>query len=185
MTKGKMIRSCLFFGVFFSVIAIANVKKNYFIIPSQESMLNTQSNLFTICSVFAGFSFSILGLIMGIFSEKIIQKLKGTTLIHRKCVCIVKSIVYFCVSGFVSLVFMVGFNVYLSEVTDMGIIVNNVLYINGIGFLLVGMIYFIAAVKNLFIIIEKIYGLNDKEWENKRKKFAETKKNLEEKRTKL
>lgn len=185
MTKRKMIQSCFFFCVFFSMIAIVNVKKNYFVIPSQESMLNAQSNLFTICSVFAGFSFSILGLIMGIFSEKIIQKLKGTTLIHRKCVCIVKSIVYFCISGFVSLVFMVGFNVYLSEVTGRGIIVNNVLYINGIGFLLVGMIYFIAAVKNLFIIIEKIYGFNNKEWEDRRKKYAETKKRLEEKRMRL
>lgn len=184
MTKRNMIQSCLVFSMFFTAIAIANVKKSYFVIPIQESMLDTQSNLFTICSVFAGFAFSILGLIMGIFSEKIIEKLKGTTLIQRKCACIVKSIVYFCLSGFVSLIFMVGFNVYLSEITGMKTLVNNVLYINGIGFLLIGMIYFIAAVKNLFIIIEKIYGFNDKEYENKREKFAETKKKLEEKRTK-
>ena len=161
---------------------MANLKWNYFVIPAQNKMIDTQSNLFTICSVFAGFSFSMLGLIMGIFSEKIIEKLKGTTLIQRKCTHIVQSIIYFCISGFISLLFMLGFNIYISELTGEDRLIDNILYINGIGFLLLGMIYFIRAVKNLFEIIEKIYTFNEKSFIQKEKKYRLTKKELEEKR---
>lgn len=171
----------IFFAVF-SVVAIVNLNGKYFVIPNQENMIDTQSNLFAICSVFAGFSFSILGLVMGVFSEKLIEKLKGTTLIQRKCSCIAQSIIYFCISGFVSLIFMLGFNIYLSEVTDKRELVNNVLYINGMGFLLLGMIYFMMAVKNLFMIIEKIYGFNDKSFNDKKERYNESKKKIAEKR---
>ena len=157
--------------VLFSAVAMTNLKWNYFVIPAQDQMIDTQSNLFTICSVFAGFSFSILGLVMGIFSEKMIEKLKGTTLIQRKCTHIVQSIIYFCISGFISLLFMLGFNIFISELTGKEKLIDNVLYINGIGFLLLGMMYFIWAVKNLFGIIEKLYAFNENAYLEKEKKY--------------
>ena len=152
MSKKKVIQDCIIMCFLFSVVSMANLKWNYFVIPAQNKMIDAQSNLFTICSVFAGFSFSMLGLITGIFSEKMIEKLKGTTLIQRKCTHIVQSIIYFCISGFISLLFMLGFNIYISELTGKEKLIDNILYINGIGFLLLGMIYFMWAVKNLFEI---------------------------------
>ncbi len=182
MSRKKVIRDCIIMCVLFSAVAMTNLKWNYFVIPAQDQMIDTQSNLFTICSVFAGFSFSILGLVMGIFSEKMIEKLKGTTLIQRKCTHIVQSIIYFCISGFISLLFMLGFNIFISELTGKEKLIDNVLYINGIGFLLLGMMYFIWAVKNLFGIIEKLYAFNENAYLEKEKKYQLSRKKLEEKR---
>ena len=182
MSRKKVIRDCIIMCVLFSTVAMTNLKWNYFVIPAQDQMIDTQSNLFTICSVFAGFSFSILGLVMGIFSEKMIEKLKGTTLIQRKCTHIVQSIIYFCISGFISLLFMLGFNIFISELTGKEKLIDNVLYINGIGFLLLGMMYFIWAVKNLFGIIEKLYAFNENAYLEKEKKYQLSRKKLEEKR---
>lgn len=182
MDEKRVIRDCIVLFALFSIIAMANLNGKFFIIPDQEKMIDTQSNLFTICSVFAGFSFSILGLVLGVFSEKIIEKLKGTTLIQRKCHCIVRSIIYFCASGFISLMFMLGINIYLAEITDKASLIDNVLYINGIGFLLFGMIYFMVAVKNLLAIIGKIYGFNNKAFTDKKERYYADRKKLARKR---
>lgn len=182
MNRMKVIKDCIILFIIFSVVAIMNKGQHYFSIPEQEKMIDTQTNLFTICSVFAGFSFSILGLIMGVFSEKVIEKLKGTTLIQRKCNCIMQSIIYFCTSGFISLIFILGFNIYLEGIIYKGEIVNGVLYINGIGFMLWGMIYFIAAVKNLLLIIEKIYGFNNETYIERERQYHATRSKIIQKR---
>ena len=182
MNRTKVIKDCAILFIIFSVVAIIDKRQHYFLIPAQEKMIDTQTNLFTICSVFAGFSFSILGLIMGVFSEKVIEKLKGTTLVERKCNCIMQSIIYFCISGFISLIFISGLNIYLEGIIKTREIINNVLYINGIGFLLWGMIYFIAAVKNLLLIIEKIYGFNNQTYIERERQYHVAKSNIAKKR---
>lgn len=185
MYPKRIIRDVIVLCFLFSAVAMVNLKWNYFVLPNQDKMIDTQSNLFTICSVFAGFSFSILGLILGVFSEKMIEKLKGTTLIQRKCFHIVQSIIYFCFSGVFSLLFVLGFNIYISKLTCREELVNNILYINGIGFLLFGLIYFVLAVKDLFEIIERIYGFNKNEFVEKKQRYQLNKKELEQKRKAL
>ena len=161
MNRQKIIMNCVSIVGVCSLVAFINYKMNILVIPVQNNMVEIQSNLFTVCSVFAGFGFSILGLVLGLFSERIADKLKGTTLIQRKCNDIVKSIVFFCCSGMISLSFMLGINNFFIKIFEEVDVVNNILYITGIGFLVMGIIRFLFAVRDFLMIIEKIYGLKD------------------------
>ena len=59
--------------------------------------LNTyefQSNMFTVSSVFMGFSVSTLGILLGLYSEKSIQKVAGTGILLKKIDRFTKSLKY-------------------------------------------------------------------------------------------
>lgn len=50
-----------------------NIKLNFITIPSLEEMASRQIDYITISTVFAGFSFTALGLLLGLSSEKLIE----------------------------------------------------------------------------------------------------------------
>lgn len=174
MKKKNKIVGYIAWAIVFTVVAILNLKSGFFVLPDKETMISYQSELFTVSTVFAGFSFSVLGLIIGVFSEKIIEKLRGTTLIQRKCNNIVKSIICFCLSGIVSLIFITGLSINNYPAINKGHILNHILFVNGFGFMLLGIIYFIISVKSLMMIIGKIYGFNENAFEAKEKAYNES-----------
>ena len=69
--------------------------------------------LFTIVSVFAGFSFSVLGLLISLASTKLMKKLEQTNILSSNCRIIIWSIVMFMGSFFMSLYFLVGIDQFV------------------------------------------------------------------------
>lgn len=53
-------------------------------VPCVEELVDYQFNLFTVSSVFAGFSFTTLGILLGMSSEKVMERLQNTTVITNK-----------------------------------------------------------------------------------------------------
>ena len=65
------------------IINYLNNKVEFLRIPESEKMIEYQFNLITVSTVFAGFSFTILGLLIGLNGEKLLKKLEGTSILSR------------------------------------------------------------------------------------------------------
>lgn len=135
-------------------------------LPDSANMAEFQFNMFTISSVLAGFSFTILSILLGISSEKIMHKLNNTTIITEKSEKIVMSLLEFCLSGLISLLFIVG-------IMDLPYImrIRRLIFFCGEVFLFIGLLYFVKSVYEIYKLIITIYGVNSKEVENKRREF--------------
>ena len=158
--------------VIFCVGILVDERYNIVIFPVSD-IIEYQFNLFTISSVLAGFSFSVLGMFLGMFSEKMMDEIKETSIITRKSRKIVNSLILFCVSGFVSLFFIIRLDVAIERIVlklfnSKGEIIINSIFLIGIISLLLGIIYFLIAVYEIYGLIEKVYGYN------KRKKSMKT-----------
>lgn len=145
------------------VIAVVNIKLKLIVIPSTEEMISRQIDYITISTVFAGFSFTALGLLLGLSSEKLIEKIKNTNIILDKVNRIIGSIVYFILSVIASLFFVLGLNSVLASDKYMQIIVDSILYVFSVGYLVGGLVCFVYAVYELYDLIKRIYGYNKKE----------------------
>lgn len=135
-------------------------------LPNAIDMVDFQFNMFTISSVLAGFSFTTLGILLGMSSETLMDKLKNTTIITDKSEKIVMSLLEFCFSGLISLLFVIGIMdlLYVKPA-------RKILFFYGELSLLVGLIYFLISVYEIYGLIKTIYGVNVKKAEDKRKKF--------------
>lgn len=177
MIKSKRLQILVEFVVLF-VIGTLNMKWKVIQVP--DKMDNFQANIMTVSTVFAGFSFTVLGIVMGMSSEKIIEKVKETGVMKRRCDIIAKSIIAFVVSSSLSLFsilkldqsiimrFLTYYKIELSYAY-----VKNQLWIIEIGFLIIGIILFVRAVYEMVFLINIIFNVNA---ENARKKIEEYKK---------
>ena len=86
---------------------------NYNVISLPKDMVDYQFNIVTIVSVFAGFSFSVLGLLISLASTKLMKKLEQTNILSSNCRIIIWSIVMFMGSFFMSLYFLVGIDQFV------------------------------------------------------------------------
>ena len=71
--------------------------------PGEDKMVEFQFNTITVSTVFAGFSFTVLGISLGMFSEPMMEKLKDTSIVTQKSQKLMRSVIYFCGSGILSL----------------------------------------------------------------------------------
>lgn len=74
-----------------------------------------QFNLFTISSGLAGFSFTTLGILLGMGSEVLIEKLKDTEIVTSKCRTIAQSLFFLCTACVAALYFIVGFHTVIDR----------------------------------------------------------------------
>lgn len=160
MKKNKRIVTIVIYSILLFVIAILNVKLGYITIPTVGEMVDRQIDFITISTVFAGFSFTALGLLLGMSSEKLIELIKNTSMIFDKVGRIITSIICFIMSVVVSLYFVLGFNVSLIEDVIILELVNKILYIIGVGYLIGGIAYFVYAVYELYDLLKRIYQYN-------------------------
>ena len=98
MKQRKKATIVIIVSVLLVVLATLNLKFNYIEIPSSDDMVGRQIDFITISTVFAGFSFTALGLILGMSSEKLIERVKNTNIISDKVDRIITSIVFFIMS---------------------------------------------------------------------------------------
>lgn len=146
-------------SVLLIVIAFINIRFNFVIIPTNDIMVERQIDFITINTVFIGFSFTALGLLLGLSSEKLIERIKDTTIIMDK-VRIITSIEFFVMSVVISLFFVLGLDIFLFKKVAYLSLADNFLYILGVGYFIIGMIYFIYSVYELYDLIKRVYRFN-------------------------
>ena len=81
--KMKKSKSNIYIIILLFILYFVNSKYNFIILPDKEDIVDYQFNLFTVSTVFAGFSFTVLSLLLGLNGEKTIEKLQGTSLMCR------------------------------------------------------------------------------------------------------
>lgn len=162
MKQKKKIVTVVAYSILLLIISSINIKLKFITIPTSKEMISRQIDYITISTVFTGFSFTALGLLLGLSSEKLIEKVKNTNVIMDKVRRIINSIVFFILSVAVSLFFVLGLNSSLISNIDVISVVNNVLYIFSVGYLIGGIAYFIYAVYELYDLVKRVYGYNKK-----------------------
>lgn len=161
--------------VLFVLLLILLKKTKVISLPNSEEMLEFQFNLITVSTVFAGFSFSVLGMLMGMYSQPLMQKLDDTTIVTNKSIKIKKSIFYFCVSGAVSLFYILGIDSFIVSAIPKVQSYLQYAFLAGILFLVVGILYFLISTVGVFKIISKIYGCNTKRFEEEKEIYKKMK----------
>lgn len=162
MKKKKIMVQLLVLTIILTIIGIINVLINVIDVPV-NNMIDRQVDYITISTVFAGFSFTALGLLLGMSSEKLITKVKNTSIIPRKISKIIASIMFFIASVFVSLVYVLGLADIVQKIDKVGTAVYETLYIIGIGYLIIGIVYFVVSVFELSDLIKRVYDYNANE----------------------
>ena len=182
MKQRKKATIVIIVSVLLAVLAALNLKFNYVEIPASDDMVGRQIDFITISTVFAGFSFTALGLILGMSSEKLIERVKNTNIISDKVDRIITSIVFFIMSVIVSLYFVMGLNDSLLKGTAILEGANNVVYVFGVGYLVAGIIYFVYSVYELHDLIKRVYSYNqnsnEKQIEKAKEEFEKNLQNL-------
>lgn len=164
------------------IVSFFNVNIGFIAVPTKIDMVSRQIDFITISTVFAGFSFTALGLLLGLSSEKLIERVKNTTIIADKVDRIITSIVFFIMSVVVSLYFVLGLNDSVFGSLPVYAYANNAFYILGIGYLVAGIGYFAYSVYELYDLIKRVYSFNKNENE---KRIEKAKEELEKNRSKL
>lgn len=182
MKQKKKIVTIVVYSILLLIIASANIKLNFIVIPSSKEMISRQIDYITISTVFIGFSFTALGLLLGLSSERLIEKIRNTNIIMDKVGRIISSIVFFILSVVVSLFFVLGLDSSLIDNIDVLSVVDSILYVLCVGYLIGGIAYFIYSVYELYDLVKRIYAYNRKE---ANQKIAIAKKELEETRKKM
>lgn len=164
-------KKILFAEGFVTIIAVMlmliNCKTNFFSIPMSD-VKDLQNNIVTISSVFAGFSFTVLGLLISLSSTNIMIKLKQTDVLSRKCVIISSSIQMFVVATIVSLSY-----VYIIVYKIENAFLSNQILIYGICHFTAGIILFVVSVIEMIVLLDAIFQ-DDKK--NAKKKITDYKK---------
>lgn len=179
MRKKNIIRKYFFViaaCIFFSFV---NNKIEIISIPCDKDMVDYQFNMFTISSVFAGFAFTMLGILLGMSSENLLKSIRKTDIIIRKCEKIVFSLICFCSSGFFSLSLILGINDFLRQSLKIYWF-DKIFFWLVVGFLIIGLVYFIISIKELVELIKRIYGYDKAQIEKERKEYRDDIKELQE-----
>jgi len=169
--------------VFFGVAFINN---KFQIMQVPVDAVNYEFNLITIVTVFAGFSFSVLGLILSLSTSDIIKKLEETNLISDNCRVIYRSIISFIISFFLSLYFIVGIDAFISDfiIQNNGniyffLIARSVVFVFGICYMIRGIILFMISVKKMVGLMNYIFASNMKKAQKKIELFNKSIENIE------
>lgn len=162
MKQKKILIKLLVFTAILIMVGVINSIVDVIVLPI-NNMIDRQVDYITISTVFAGFSFTALGLLLGMSSEQLIVRVKNTSIIPKKINKIISSIVFFIASVFVSLVYILGIADLIMSVNNIGRAVYEIIYILGIGYLIVGIGYFVISVFELSDLIKRVYDYNSNE----------------------
>lgn len=161
----------LLVGIISSIVGYYSIKYNILSLPEPITMLDFQLNIITIVTVFAGFSFSVLGLLISLSSAKIIEKLSETSILEESCKIITKSIIVFMVTFFLALYFISGIYLFIEKTVNLN---RSLIYSLEVGYLLLGIIIFLHSVYRMVYMLHYIFTDNKKEVVTKRQEYEET-----------
>lgn len=142
-------------------IAGLNEKFDLVLVPVKNELIDRQIDFITISTVFAGFSFTTLGLLLGLSSEKLIELIKNTDIMIKKVSRIIQSIIFFIASVTVSLILILGIEYKVFLEPEKLKRVEEFLYVMNIGYLIGGIGLFVFSVYELYDLVKKIYQYNN------------------------
>ena len=180
MGTSKEYRKYVFVTLLYCILIFTIKKAGIFFMPDEDKMVEFQFNMITVSTVFAGFSFTVLGILLGMFSEPMMEKLKDTSIVTRKSKKLMRSVIYICGSGILSLLFIVKSDRFIISYVPKANSIIEYLFISCIFFLLMGIINFVASTLGVFQLIEKIYGYNRNKYNIKAKEYQEEMKKAKE-----
>lgn len=160
MKHKKRITVIVVVSLILSILALLNIRFSYISVPDSNSMSDRQIDFITISTVFAGFSFTALGLLLGLSSEKLIERIRNTSIIAGKVNRIITSIIFFILSVVISLYFVLGINESIFGNTSLLDGANRFIYVIGVGYLISGIAYFVYSVYELYDLIKRVYSFN-------------------------
>lgn len=175
----KRIKKILGAGLLFCIFYIINENKGLLSIPTnEETMKSYQFNLITIDTVFAGFSFTVLGILISLTATEMIQRLKETHILLDQCNNIVDSIIIFIISSIISLWFIMAMysqSVYSIcshiKINGLHTKIADILFTLEVGYLFYGILLFMISVKGMVMLMKNIFEKDIKNGENKAKRF--------------
>lgn len=113
------------------------------------------ADFITIGTVFSGFLFSVLGILLSLTNTTIIRRLNGTPFVYNQCMYIAEDILYFMISVILNLVLLVfPFNE--------GHRLRTVILIAGMEEMLLGVGYFMYVLYWMLILIRKVLEVDIK-----------------------
>lgn len=142
-------------------IAGLNEKFDLVLVPVKNELIDRQIDFITISTVFAGFSFTTLGLLLGLSSEKLIELIKNTDIMIKKVSRIIQSIIFFIASVTVSLILILGIEYKVFLEPEKLKRVEEFLYVMNIGYLIGGIGLFVFSVYELYDLVKRIYQYNN------------------------
>lgn len=161
------------------LICLLNNYAGYELIPiPHKNVKGYHLDILTINSIFSGFALTNLGILLSISDDQLVKKLEGTDILMKRNTVIAHSIIFGAISIFVSLLFVVNFNI--SGVIDLigDKICDNVkrfLFNVEIAALFVSILYFILSIKKMIELLSIIYvpkrKYNDEQIDNMKKRL--------------
>lgn len=181
MGRKKKIWQIAIITLLLILFALANISRQIIEVPLNQNLIDRELDFITISTVFAGFAFTALGLLMGFSSEKFIEKIKNTDIIPKELRNLIICIAYFILSVLVALINVLNLGKNFGKFQ---FIVNDISYILSIGYMIAGIIYFISAVIFLYNLITGIYKYNkiqiNKEMELTKTEMENTRKKMKD-----
>lgn len=160
-----------------AILLWINFKYSLITLPV-NNMVEYQFNLFTINSVLAGFIFTTLGILLGMCSEPFMERVKDTEIVTNKCKKLAISIIFFCISCFISLYFILRCDIVLTRISmklfnrRFNIINQSLFFLENLC-LFVGLIYFVISICGVYDLIKRVYGFKSKNYKKIKNNFTE------------
>lgn len=176
----RFLRKCVIIEVVIIFIAIINLFTNIISIPADSDMIDFQFSILTVSTVFVGFSFTALGMLLGFASDKLVESLKNTDFMLKNSSKLVLSIIFFSVSIIISLGYIIGIDKFMMDIFSkiphiLKGFLRNLLFINCIGYLVAGFIQYLSELRELYRLISHIYAFKIIPQEKKDKFFTDFK----------
>lgn len=127
-----------------------------------------QYNMFTVSSVFIGFSVSTLGILLGLYSEKPIQKAAGTGILLKKANRFTKSLKYM---GLSMIIFLLSILDLMNKFDSIFPGINEYFMLLGIISFLIGLSYYLVGSVDLIKVLKIIYRVDDKKMQKEVEDF--------------
>lgn len=144
------------------LFSIVNLFFAFITVPESGEIVQREIDYITISTVFIGFAFTSLGILLGMSSEKLIRRIKNTSIILKKVLRIIRSVIFLFLSMIVSFYFVFEINNFLFN-KQMGLnSIDKAIYVCGVGFLSVGIVYYAISIYELYDLIKRtyIYGVD-------------------------
>lgn len=172
--KKKKLQGMLLF-LLATITIWVNERYGLIVMPS-EDMVGYQFSLFSVSTAFAGFSFTVLGILVGMSSETFIEKLKNTTIVTDKCRNITVSIGYFCVSCLLALFFIVQGDVIVDRICVKLFkksfeVINRSFFLLEIISLFAGIVYFVVSAQGVYNLVKRVFGHKTKDYNKIKQDF--------------
>lgn len=147
MNKRQIIKQIVFSLILTIVVVILNKYFSFFATPCENNIRTMSYIFFTIDSIMAGFSFTVLGMLLSFHSKSFVEELKGTDIIMNKARKIIEAMIFMGISGILNLVIIIFQYTYWFEYV----------YIVSLVFMVLSFIHFINSMYCIYDLIKKIH----------------------------